>query len=274
MGINLYDYGARWYDAAVGRWTSVDPLAEKYAGISPFAYVAANPIAYVDPDGRRFYFAAGAGHDPENTGYIGRMLNIFRRAGIRNPVDIQAHGSKVSDVLFTVSSNRTTPYYSQYITRISGNPTMGPGTIVETSLANPDWRITQAVSKIKADLASNPLENGEQFNLSGYSTGSVTMAQAALMLAEEGQVIDNLVLIGTSIEEDSGLYKSLLNNENIKNVIRVDIPGDNVQDANFETLMSFYNLGDSHPHFKYAFGKKAEENTKQLANYLKEQGVK
>ena len=53
MGINLYDYGARWYDAAVGRWTSVDPLAEKYAGWSAYHYTMDNPVRLVDPDGRK-----------------------------------------------------------------------------------------------------------------------------------------------------------------------------------------------------------------------------
>ena len=253
---------------------SVDPLADEYPSLSTYVYVANNPIAYIDPDGRRFYFAAGAAHDPGNTGYIGRMLNVFRRSGIRNPVDVQAHGSKASDVLFTVGRNRTTPYYGQFNTSISGNPTMGPGTSVGLSLANPNWRITQAVSSIKADLASNPLEKGEQFNLSGYSTGSVIMAQAALMLAGEGQVVDNLVLIGSSITEDSDLYQSLLSNENILNVIRADIDGDNVQSPSLETMMSFMSKGESHPHFKYAFGKKAGENTEQLAKDLKSQGVK
>jgi len=37
-GIGLSDYGARWYDASVGRFTSVDPLAEKYSFPSPYAY--------------------------------------------------------------------------------------------------------------------------------------------------------------------------------------------------------------------------------------------
>ena len=49
--INLYDYGARWYDPAIGRWTSVDPLAEAYYSHSSFHYGLNNPIKYVDPNG-------------------------------------------------------------------------------------------------------------------------------------------------------------------------------------------------------------------------------
>ncbi len=49
----LYYYGARFYNPSTSIWLSVDPLAEVYPTISPYAYVANNPIAFVDPDGKR-----------------------------------------------------------------------------------------------------------------------------------------------------------------------------------------------------------------------------
>src|SRR5690606_31146250 len=52
LGLGWYDYGARNYDPALGRWMNVDPLAEKYPSISSYAYVANNPIIYIDPDGK------------------------------------------------------------------------------------------------------------------------------------------------------------------------------------------------------------------------------
>lgn len=54
-----YDFGARIYDARLGRWLSIDPLAEKYPYISPYVGMGDNPTTYLDPDGREIKFAAG-----------------------------------------------------------------------------------------------------------------------------------------------------------------------------------------------------------------------
>ena len=52
LPLDEYDFGARWMDPVVGaRFTTMDPLCEKYYGISPYAYCGNNPVNAVDPDG-------------------------------------------------------------------------------------------------------------------------------------------------------------------------------------------------------------------------------
>jgi len=49
---NAYDFGARIYDARLGRWLSVDPLESKYPDLGPYIFVGNSPIMFIDPDGK------------------------------------------------------------------------------------------------------------------------------------------------------------------------------------------------------------------------------
>lgn len=56
---NSYDFGARIYDSRLGRWLSVDALANKYPSVSPLVFVLNTPVLAKDPDGNVVIFING-----------------------------------------------------------------------------------------------------------------------------------------------------------------------------------------------------------------------
>ncbi len=50
-GLPYLDYGARYYHPLSSRWTTMDPMAEKYYSVSPYAFCSGNPVNFVDVDG-------------------------------------------------------------------------------------------------------------------------------------------------------------------------------------------------------------------------------
>ena len=76
---NFY-YGARYYDPKISVWLSVDPLAHKYPSLSPYTFVANNPIMLVDPDGRQIDPAGS-----EEKGFLRTwvQINFGENSGIK-----------------------------------------------------------------------------------------------------------------------------------------------------------------------------------------------
>lgn len=124
-GLDWYDYGARWYDAAVCVWTAQDPLAEKYYGSSPYTYCTDRPMDAIDPSGKYIIYIAGTS---DHTPYLyksGGFYRYYEDAGILktygNPVQIE--GTIMQNVFDALNQlyNLKNPYIRKVFDTVSNS---------------------------------------------------------------------------------------------------------------------------------------------------------
>ena len=77
-GLDEYDSQARWYYPAIMRTTTMDPHAENYYNISPYAWCGNNPVNVIDPDGRRLLIAG-------TKEYNKQVMNDLKQLAKDNP---------------------------------------------------------------------------------------------------------------------------------------------------------------------------------------------
>ena len=109
-GYDTYDYGFRGYYPAIGRFTSIDPLAQKYYSWSPYCYTLGNPIRYIDikgkyvagTDGKPVTYTNGQWSDNASADVqrVGNAL-LGTTAGTERWNYMEKHGEKMS---ITISS--------------------------------------------------------------------------------------------------------------------------------------------------------------------------
>ena len=126
-GLNWYDYGARHYDAALGRWFAADPLSEKYYADSPYIYCGSNPVNRIDLFGMDYWSTS----NPDEISRFWSWMSQSDGNGIGSYSFITDSWNRMTDKEFLEAYERygqqaltyndqTNKLYSSYVTYENG----------------------------------------------------------------------------------------------------------------------------------------------------------
>ena len=175
FGLGWMDYGARWYDGSVGRWWAVDPMAGEYVNISPYAYVANNPILAIDPDGQRILFVNG--HYQDN--WIGR-----------NIVGSDKGGQAYWGVGFSAAAQR---FFNDYSAISNSNFIDGSSSFGGDMSGGDRYDAGYAYAKANLAVLTADMVAGETFKMVTHSEGAAYGAGLSQYLIDQGYKVETVV---------------------------------------------------------------------------------
>jgi RHS repeat-associated protein len=174
-GIGMYDYGARWYDASIGRFSTIDRFSEKYFVLTPYQYGANNPIRYIDYNGDSLlmfkngvYVATVDDGKKEFSGF--NQQSVINKNGTETFTGGQSFG--FNDIASDISDIRTKKLKLRFVDNAEIDKNMESSGVNDQNNKNKAWSYIERESRPTSDdpILSSQKSSGRM----DYQTYTVT----------------------------------------------------------------------------------------------------